>query len=68
MKGYIFKQMKVGIVRSIRLRKKRGDNPIEIIRFLEGLAQKANDPRLQLFVLFLMWVEAESAGLLKKEA
>jgi hypothetical protein len=68
MKGYIYKQIKAGIVCSIRMRKNRGDDPAEIIRFLEGLAQKSIDPRLRLLILLLLWVEAESAGLLKKEA
>lgn len=37
MKGNIFEQMKSGIVRSVVLRKERGDHPFEIIQYLEKM-------------------------------
>lgn len=59
MERFIYKQMVAGIIRSVRLRKIRGDKPHEIVAFLVGLTKKINDPRLQLFLLFLAWMESE---------
>jgi hypothetical protein len=67
MDGNIYEKMKVGILRSVQMRKFRGEDVKSIIQFLKKISDLVNDPQMKLFLFALMWVEAEKAGLLEKK-